>query len=37
MSNVQMFNSVSKSVIEVFEIECRGQRASADVSCVLPC
>ena len=37
ISNVQMFNSVSKSVIEVFEIECREQRASADISCVLPC
>ena len=30
------FNSVSKSVIEEFEIErCRGHRTSADISCVL--
>ena len=30
------FNSVSKSVIEVFEIEyCRGHCTSADISCVL--
>ena len=35
--NVQTFNPVSKNVFEVFEIECRGQRASADISCVLPC
>ena len=38
ISNVQMFNTVSKSVTEVFEIEnCSGHRASADISCVLPC
>ena len=38
ISNAQTFNSVSKSVLEVFEIEyCRGHRASADISCVLPC
>ena len=38
ISNVQTFNSVSKSVQEVFDLEyCRGQRASADISCVLPC
>ena len=31
-------HSVSMSVLEVFEIEyCRGHRASADISCVLPC
>ena len=35
--NVQTFNPVSKNVPEVFEFECRGQRASADISCVLPC
>ena len=29
---------MSKSVLEVFEIEyCRGHRASADISSVLPC
>ena len=26
-----------KSVPKVFEIECRGQRTSADTLCVLPC
>ena len=28
---------VKECAPEVFEIECRGQRASADISCVLPC
>ena len=38
ISTVYTFNSVSKSVLEVFEIEyCRGHRASADMSCVLLC
>ena len=37
MSYPKTFNLVSKNVPEVFEIECRGQRAAADFSCVLPC
>ena len=37
MSYPKTFNLVSKSMPVVFEIECRGQRASADIPRVPPC